>query len=260
MKLKNYLLNQRKSDYIFAPYLAVNDPDWDSSFEIASELFKLGADTIELGLPFTDPVADGPVLQRTFTRVLNNNFNMEDFFSFLKRLNTAFPNKPLLVMGYANVFYQFGFSAIFKKLEKLNVRGVIIPDMLREAKSNLLPPNSEIALIDFITPTTSDKRLKETCKQADGFLYLVSSRGVTGKKNLDFKFLEPICEKIKQETDTPILIGFGIRDKEQAKEAIKIADGFIIGSLIHEIIEENLLKDKKIITESVIERIKKALP
>ena len=260
MKLKNYLLNQKTKKYIFAPYLALNDPDWDTSFEIISSLFQLGADTIELGLPFTDPVADGPILQRAFSRILNNDFKINDFFDFLKRVNIAFPDKPLLVMGYANIFYQLGIPTIFKKLANFNVQGVIIPDILQEQKNALLPKNSEITLINFITPTASKERIQKISQCSDGFLYVVSSKGVTGKNKLNFNNVAPICKAIKKETDTPILIGFGIREKEQINQVIKIADGFIIGSLIHEIIESNIINKKNNIVKDIEIKLKELLP
>jgi len=242
--------------YAFVPYLAVADPDWEVSKKLVSLLINSGADTIEIGLPFTDPVADGPVLQRAFKRVLspekplksNSKFTMERFFTFLTDIHKAHPDFPFLVMGYANLFYQTGFQKIFSRLIKLNVVGVVIPDIPFEEKDrlikreNLQPLLSKLSWIDFITPTTTADRLNKICRQASGFLYFVSTKGVTGQGKNDFslKPWKPIIAQVRKKTKVPVLTGFGIRSAAHALEAIEATDGFIIGSRIHEIIEQNL--------------------
>jgi tryptophan synthase alpha chain len=238
--------------YAFVPYLAAGDPDWVASKRLIAALIASGADTIEIGLPFTDPVADGPVLQRAFKRVLSHEkaskFSIERFFSFLSDLNKAHPNFPFLVMGYANIFYHMGFHKILTLLIKHNVVGVIIPDVPYEEKArlvtreNLEPLLKKISWIDFITPTTTPDRLSKICRQASGFLYFVSTKGVTGQGQNDFS-LKPwkkIISEVRKRTKVPILTGFGIRSAAHALEAIEATDGFIIGSRIHEIIEQNL--------------------
>ena len=258
--LKRFLLkaHQRKG-YIFIPYLALNDPDWDLSFEIIEALFSLGADSIELGLPFTDPIADGIVLQKSFSRILAKDFHLDDLFLFLGRLNQNFKDKFFLVMGYANLFYQYGYSKLCIRLSKLNVKGLVIPDIPFEEKENneLLKPLN-IPLIDFITPSTKDRKLNTICRKANGFLYLVSTKGVTGKSSFDQNVFS-LAGKIKKLTDIPVIVGFGIRSRRHIQEVIKHADGFIIGSLIHEIIQENL-DHKTTIPKKILKTLKGILP
>ncbi len=261
MQLDQYLHQNLKKKYLFIPYLALNDPDWDMSLEIISSFFKLGADSVEIGLPFTDPVADGTTLQRAFERIINSGFKMSEFFLFLKKINQKFPQKPLIIMGYSNIFLQWGIPDIFYKLEKRNVRGIIISDLPFDEKKIFSFQQSKIPLINFITPTTTDERLHKICSASEGFLYLVSRKGVTGKSHHDFKSLVPLCNKIRSKTNKPILVGFGIREKKQAEKVIQMADGFIIGSLIHEIIEKNIKgKNRDQIPRKIFTRLKEILP
>ena len=260
MDLKQSLIDGRSSKgYIFIPYLALNDPDWDLSFEIIETLFSLEADSIELGLPFTDPIADGIVLQKSFARILTKGFHLDDFFTFLDKLNRNFTDKFFLVMGYANIFYQYGYLRLFKKLSKLNVKGLLIPDIPFEEKKNNKNFNSlDVPLIDFIAPTTKDQKLKAICRESNSFLYLISTKGVTGKSSFD-KSVFDLADITKKLTNTPLLIGFGIRNKTHTQKVIKHADGFILGSLIHEIIEENLTHKKKI-PKKIFKALKGILP
>ena len=231
---------------LFIPYLALSDPDWRLSGEIIDVLFGLGADTIELGLPFTDPVADGPVLQQSFSRILQNGFKLNDFFDFLEKTHHRYSQKPLLVMGYANLFYRYGFPKIFKRLGSMGVGGLVIPDLpFEEKKVRPELKGASLPLIDFITPTTPEKKIKKICSQAEGFLYLVSTKGVTGRSQFDQR-IRVISKKIRRLTDTPVVVGFGIKAKEHIKTLGEFADGFIVGSLIHEIIEKNMDQKKKI--------------
>ncbi len=237
---------ERENKKLFIPYLALGDPDWETSYEIVNILFELGADTIELGLPFTDPVADGPVLQRSFKRILEQGFRLNYFFNFLKKVHKSYPKQHFLVMGYANIFYQQGFSRFFTKLQKFGVSGLIIPDIPFEEKNNYQElKNSPLPLIDFITPTIKKEEIKQICLQAEGFLYLVSTKGVTGKSKFD-KRIKMLADRAHQLTDIPVIVGFGIRTKEHIEALRDFVDGFIIGSLIHEIIEKNIHQKQKI--------------
>ena len=257
--LSNYLnncLNEKKKNNkkLFIPYLALGDPDWETSHEIIHILFELGADTIELGLPFTDPVADGPVLQRSFKRILDKGFKLGDIFTFLEKNQMYYPNKSFLLMGYANLFYQYGFSQFFKKIQSYGVDGLVIPDIPFEEKKNYQElQNTSLSLIDFITPTIKNHTMKHISSQAEGFLYLVSTKGITGKSKFD-KQLKIIAQKARTLANIPVVVGFGIRTNEHIKMLRDSVDGFIIGSLIHEIIEENITQKRKI-----LKKIKRSL-
>jgi len=246
--LDQYLKRRKKENgYLFIPYIALGDPDWELSEKFVDLFIKCGADTIELGLPFTDPAADGPVLQRAFQRVLSRSFKMEELFLFLTRLKKKYPDYPFLIMGYANLFYHAGFETIFKKLIQGNVAGVIIPDVPYEEKRKIIKENrlehimKQIAWVDFITPTTTLDRLDAICSDAGGFLYFVSTKGVTGQQStFSLASSKTIIKEVRKRTAVPLMIGFGVRNRENAKESVKYGDGFIVGSRFHEIIEQNM--------------------
>ncbi|MDH5718761.1 MAG: tryptophan synthase subunit alpha [Spirochaetia bacterium] len=245
--LENFLIEKKKNQkYLFIPYIALSFPDYNLSFDIVSTLLEAGADTIELGLPFTDPIADGPVLQKVFTKILEKPFRKDDMFLFLEKLNAAFPDQPFLLMGYANMFLQSGFSSFTKKLYQKNIRGIIAPDLPYHEKIHIAKENKtdifseDMAWIDFITPATKPERLKKICQSAKGFIYVVSTKGVTGQKEFNLDSLRPMFQSMRKITNTPLMVGFGVRTKENAVQAIKYADGFIVGTKINEIILENL--------------------
>lgn len=241
-------LSERKKEkgYLFVPYIAYGDPDSKITFEIICKMIEGGASTVEIGLPFTDPVADGPVLERAFKRSLKHEFRMADVLSMLKRLQKKYPAFPFTLMGYANLFYQAGFKTLFEKLFDLNVQAVIIPDIPFDEKKYIIETEdledvlTRVAWIDFVTPTTTTKRAQEVARGAEGFIYMVSYRGVTGQHDFSLKPLKPLIKSLRQASKIPILIGFGIREKSQAIEAARMADGFIMGSIFHEMVEHNL--------------------
>jgi len=242
------LLQERKKlkGYIFIPYIAYGDPDTKITYEIVCKMVEAGASSVEIGLPFTDPVADGPTLERAFRRSLKHEFKVSEVLAMLARLHKKFPKFPFTVMSYANIFYQAGFRTLLEKFSEVGVQAVIIPDIpfdekryiiAREELSDVL---TRVAWVDFITPTTPAKRLHEIAREAEGFIYLVSYKGVTGQKSFSLKPLKPIVKSIRKETRVPVVMGFGIKEKAQAAEVVKVADGFIMGSVFHEMIEHNM--------------------
>jgi len=267
-ELQEFLIeSKKKKGYLFVPYIALNYPDYDTSYRIIEMLFQNGADTIELGLPFTDPVADGPILQSTFNTILEDTFSWKSTLAFIDKLKNNFSDKIFLIMGYANLFHKAGFKNIFEQLYKRNIKGIIIPDIPLEEKEKieqeeaLFSMQNQVSWVSFITPTTKKERMKQIIKTAKGFLYLVSTKGVTGQNTFDTSAIKTLALDIKNESDVPVLIGFGIRSRENVLEVIDISDGFIIGSRIHQIISELLdrnLKDKIIV--EIEKEIKKILP
>lgn len=242
------LLHERKKQkgYLFVPYIAYGDPDAKITFEIICKMVEGGAATVEIGLPFTDPVADGPALERAFRRSLKHEFKLADVFSMLNKLHKKYPKFPFTIMSYANIFYQAGFKTLLEKFYDLGVQAVIIPDIPFDEKKYIIEKEgladvlTRVAWIDFITPTTSVKRLQEIARDASGFLYLVSYKGVTGQKNFTLKPLKPLIKAIRKATRVPLVVGFGIRDKMHASEAVRLTDGFIMGTVFHEMIEHNM--------------------
>ncbi|MCX7633763.1 MAG: tryptophan synthase subunit alpha [Turneriella sp.] len=237
---------KKQKGYLFIPYIAYGDPDSKTTFEIVCQMVEAGAATVEIGIPFTDPVADGPVLERAFRRALRHEFHIADFLAMLQKLHKRYPVFPFTVMGYANIFYRAGFKSLLERLYACNVQAIVIPDIPYDekrhiiAREELAPILEKMAWIDFITPTTGRKRLAEIAQNAQGFIYLVSYKGVTGQKHPDFKSLKPLVKDIRQHSKTPIVIGFGIRDRATATEAMRIADGFVMGTVFHEMVEQNL--------------------
>jgi tryptophan synthase alpha chain len=242
------LMTERKKQkgYLFIPYIAYGDPDSKITFEIISKMIEGGAATVEIGLPFTDPVADGPALERAFKRSLRHEFHIADVLSMLQKLHKKYPAFPFTIMSYANIFYQAGFKNLLEKLYECNVQGVIIPDIPFDEKKYIIEKEGladilgRVAWIDFITPTTSLRRVQEVAREANGFIYLVSYKGVTGQKNFTLKPLKPLIKGVRKATKVPVVVGFGIRDKSHAAEAVRMADGFIMGTVFHEMIEHNI--------------------
>lgn len=241
-------LNERKKQkgYLFIPYIAYGDPDAKITSEIIAKMIEGGAATVEIGLPFTDPVADGPALERAFKRSLKNEFKVADVLSMLQKLHKKFPGFPFTIMSYANIFYQAGFKNLLEKLSECNVQGIIVPDIPYDEKKYIIEREgladvlNRIAWIDFVTPTTPAKKIQEIARDAQGFIYLVSFKGVTGQKNFTLKPLKPVIKAIRRATRVPLVVGFGIKDKVHASEAARLTDGFIMGTVFHEMIEHNI--------------------
>lgn len=253
-ELTQYLCKQKeKKGYLFIPYVAVGDPDFDTSFQIVDALINLGADSLELGLPFTDPVADGPVLQRAFERILNNGYQVEQYFSFLKKLHQTYPNYQWVSMGYSNIVLKKGIKPFCDRLAETGGSGLVIPDIPSEEIDVLWSENQvsakQVAPIKFITPLTSPSRIPKIVQNADGFLYLVSVKGITGQAGFNLNPLKGLIRTVKEQTEIPLVTGFGIREKSHAMQAARLTDGFIVGSLIHEVIEKNLAHPKKIVSQ-----------
>lgn len=265
-ELASYLHERRKEKgYLFIPYLLLGDPSYEQSLEIADKLLSLGADSLELGLPFSDPAADGVVLQRAFRRVLAQGFHWQDVLVFLRKLRARYPQRYFLVMGYANLLYQHGFLRLFEELYSLGVRGVVVPDIPLEEKERIRRSyglgsyRDKVAWIDFVTPTTTPERLNKILMQARGFLYIVSYKGTTGSRNVSFDEVRKALKGLRAMTKLPLIVGFGIRQREHIVGLLPYADGFIIGSRIHEIIEENISRQGDLVAK-IGEEISQILP
>jgi len=205
-------------------------------------LSEAGVDTLELGMPFSDPVADGPVIEAANLKALQNGFKLEHLFEASAKIA---PHIDTLWMGYFNPFYHKGMEYFIRKAKETGVNGFIIPDLpLEEAKP--YKPSIEVAelnLIDFIAPTDSEARIKEIVTDAQKFIYLVAYAGITGAgKSED---LQPIITNIKKYSDTPVYVGFGV-DQNTAKEKAEGVDGVIVGSaFVKVLLDENLNNTQK---------------
>ena len=227
----------------FIPYVTAGDPDINLSQKILNSLPRGGADIIEVGMPFSDPMADGPAIQQAGIRALGNGQNMKKTFSMVKNFRSQNNHTPIILMGYYNPILQFGNEDFLSECSASGVDGLIVVDLPIEHSQELCKPaqKSGVDFINFITPTTSPERLKNILDVSTGFLYYVSIAGITGTKAPDIKILENMIRKIKTYTNLPVGVGFGIKDAEQVKSISKFSDAIVIGSSI-----VNKIRDLKI--------------
>jgi len=224
-------------------YITTGYPSLDFTVDVALALAEAGVDTLELGMPFSDPVADGPVIEKANLKALQGGFKLEHLFEASKQIA---PHIDTLWMGYFNPFYHKGMEFFVEQAKQSGVNGFIIPDLpLEEAKPYKPMMNREnLALIDFIAPTDSKERIKEIVSDAQKFIYLVAYAGITGSGQSED--LQPIITSIKEYTETPVYVGFGV-DQNTAKEKAKGVDGVIVGSaFVKVLLDETLNNSQKI--------------
>lgn len=223
----------------FIAFLTAGDPVMEKTVEYILELEKAGASLIEIGIPFSDPMAEGPVIQEANIRALSNGMTTDKVFEIVKEVRKV-SNIPLCLMTYLNPVFHFGYDNFFKKCQDVGVDGIIIPDCPYEESKEVSDVCYQygVDLISMIAPTSKDRTL-EIAAKAKGFIYLVSSMGVTGMRSNIVTDIEGIVESIKSVTDTPVAVGFGINNPQQVKHFGNIADGVIVGSAIVNIIKEH---------------------
>lgn len=222
----------------FIPFVTCGYPDLETTGEIVRAMAENGADIIELGIPFSDPTAEGPVIQGANIKALENGITTDKIFEFVKELRKDI-KIPLVFMTYANVIFSYGAEKFISTCSEIGIDGIILPDLPFEEKDEFSPQCQKygIDLISLIAPT-SHQRISMIAKEADGFIYIVSSLGVTGTRSEINTDLDSIVKVIRENTDTPCAIGFGISNPEQAKKMSDISDGAIIGSAIIKLIEK----------------------
>jgi len=236
----------------FIPFITCGDPDLETTKKCVLEMVKAGADLVELGIPFSDPTAEGPVIQEANERALKAGTTTDKIFEFVKDLRKE-TDVPMVFMTYANVVFSYGSEKFMKNCKETGIDGVILPDLPYEEKDEFLPVCHEygIDLISLIAPTSRD-RIAMIAKEAEGFIYLVSSLGVTGMRNEITTDLDSIVKLIRENSSVPCAIGFGISKPEQAAKMAAISDGAIVGSAIIKLINE----DKDTAPERVGEYVK----
>lgn len=222
----------------FIPFITCGDPDLETTGAVIRAAVENGADLIELGIPFSDPTAEGPVIQDANLRALTGGVTTDKIFAFVKELRRDV-KIPMVFMTYANVVFSYGAEHFISTCRDIEIDGLILPDLPYEEKEEFLPLCRQygVDLISMIAPT-SENRIAMIAKEAEGFLYLVSSLGVTGVRSEIKTDLASIVEVIRQNTATPCAIGFGISTPEQAQKMASTADGAIVGSAIIKIIEK----------------------
>lgn len=222
----------------FIPFITCGDPDLETTAKIVREAVANGADLIELGIPFSDPTAEGPVIQGANIRALKGGVTTDKVFDLVRELRKDV-TVPMVFMTYSNVVFSYGADKFISTCKEIGINGLILPDLPYEEKEEFLPQCKKygVDLISLIAPT-SENRIAMIAKEADGFIYLVSSLGVTGTRSEISTDLKSIVNVIRQNTSVPCAIGFGISTPEQAKKMADIADGAIVGSAIIKIIEQ----------------------
>jgi tryptophan synthase alpha chain len=224
-------------------YITTGYPDLEFTVDLALSLAESGVDTLELGIPFSDPVADGPVIEKAGLHSLQHGFKVDHLFSASQQIA---PRIDTLWMGYFNPFYHKGFDLFIDEAKKSGVNGFIIPDLpLEEARPyKKIMQENDLALIDFVAPTDSANRIAELVDNADKFIYLVAYAGITGAGKSES--LERVIEDIRKVTQTPVYVGFGV-DENTAKEKAQGVDGVIVGSaFIKILLDESLSNATKI--------------
>ena len=249
-------LNKKKA---FIVYLTVGYPNIATTEKLVLELSRAGVDMFELGVPFSDPLADGPIIQESSTFALKHKINLDNIFSLVERLRKKI-NKPLLIMGYYNPILTYGLERFARNAKSCGLDGIIVPDLPIEEANQLRAylNKFKIRLIDFLTPTTDLSRIRRIAKVSKGFIYYVSLTGVTGaRKKLPTDILKRLGY-LKRFIKIPICVGFGISNREQFKSVTKFSDGAIVGSAIIKKIRENL--DRRDLRQKVVSFVKKFTP
>ncbi len=223
-------------------FVTAGDPNFESSLNLITNLPNNGADFIEIGMPFSDPMADGPSIQLSSQRALKSGMNLNKCLSLIKIFREKNNYTPIILMGYYNPIYKFGKEKFIKKCVELGVDALIIVDLPPEEDNEFYfeAEKNNLSMIRLVTPTTDEKRLKRILLNATGFVYYVSITGITGTQPPDIKNVQDNIIKIKQATNLPIVIGFGIRSPAQATLLSEVSDGIIVGSAVVDLIKKTL--------------------
>lgn len=235
----------------FIPFITCGDPDLETTEKTIRAMVENGADLIELGIPFSDPTAEGPVIQEANIRALSAGTTTDKIFDLVRKLRQDI-TVPFVFMTYVNVVFSYGTERFISTCSEIGVDGIILPDLPYEEKEDFLPvcKKYDVDLISLIAPT-SNKRIAMIAKEADGFIYVVSSLGVTGVRTEIKSDLESIIKVIQENTDIPCAIGFGISTPKQAEKMTAISDGAIVGSAIIKIIAQHGKNSPKYVGEYV---------
>ncbi|MGN1451803.1 MAG: tryptophan synthase subunit alpha [Eubacteriales bacterium] len=222
----------------FIAFITCGDPDLETTAAAVRAAVENGADLIELGIPFSDPTAEGPVIQAANLRALSGGVTTDKIFAFVRELRREV-SVPMVFMTYANVVFSYGAERFISACRDIGIDGLILPDLPFEEKEEFLPicHRYGVDLVSLIAPT-SENRIAMIAKNAEGFLYIVSSLGVTGTRSEISTDLASIVRAVRENTDIPCAIGFGISTPEQAKKMADISDGAIVGSAIIKLLEK----------------------
>ena len=234
-KLKELSQDNQKA---FVGYIVAGDPDLETSLELMHLSVDSGVDILEIGVPFTDPIAEGPTIQQAHDRSLENETNLQRIVDLICKFREKDINTPIILMGYINNFLMY--KDLINRSHHLGVDGVLVVDIPGELSlEDYGIDNQDLDIISLVSPTTSKERVKEIVKNSTGFIYYVTLRGVTGSSNLDGNEIEQNIKYIKSISSIPVMAGFGIKNSDDAKLLSSFSDGIVIGSSIVELIYKN---------------------
>lgn len=228
------------------------DPDLNTSFEILNTIINNNIDIIEIGMPFSDPMADGPSIQESSVRSIKSGTTINDIFEIVNKVRETNNDIPIILMGYYNTIFNYGIDKFTSKCSEVGVDGLIIVDLQPEEDTELYNKTREkkINLIRLITPTTNANRLKTILDNASGFLYYVTVTGITGQNSANVENLRSSIKFVKSLSKLPVIAGFGIKDRRDVENISDFTDGVVVGSSIVNIIKNNLL-DKSIMLNKI---------
>lgn len=231
---------------VLVTYTMGGDPDPATSLEVLKNIARSGADIVEFGLPFTDPVADGPAIQASGLRALDAGQTTKGLLNLIREFRVEFPDTPVIVMGYYNPIYSYGPEKFVADAKDAGVDGMIIVDLPAEEDEELCLPavKAGLAFIRLVPPTADDKRLPVILKNTTGFVYHVSINGITGAATPDYSVVSTALARIRKYTDLPIVVGFGVKTGEHAAALGKHADGVVVGTALVNQIASTFENDK----------------
>ena len=223
-------------------FVTAGDPDYDTGLEIFLGLANAGADMIEFGVPFSDPMADGPAIQASSLRALKGGMTLKKTLDMVRIFREKDDTTPIVLMGYYNPIYIYGVDAFLRDAVAAGVDGLIVVDLPPEEEGELCLPAIKAGLnfIYLAAPTTDDERLPRVVEHASGFIYFVSITGITGTKSVVAKDVAGHVARVKRHTKLPVAVGFGIRTPDQAAEIARVADGAVVGSALVDVVAKNL--------------------
>jgi len=233
------------------PFFVIGDPDFEMSLEIVKTAIDAGADVLELGIPFSDPIADGPTIQKADIRSRNNGMTVKRALEFVRKVKD-YRDIPIGLLMYYNLVYQYGIKKFFEDFHQAGVNSVLVADLSIDDADEITGPAESAGLdtVFMVTPVTDVERMKRIAAKTTGFIYTVSVLGVTGARDRLSETVAELVGKIKGVTEVPVCVGFGVSKPEHAAAIVHAgADGVIIGSRIVKIIEENLNNKEKMLTE-----------
>lgn len=252
-----YTKLKEQNKIAFIPFTMLGFPDYDTSLEIIKTIIDNGADILELGFPFSDPVADGPTIQEANNISLGNGINTEKCFQLLSDIR-KYSDIPIGLLVYANLIYSYGIENFYKKLGELKINSILIPDTAIEESEEFLQAGKKYGIqsVFIVTPITPLDRIEKIIEKTTGFIYMMSRLGVTGTHKSANANLTDMIKKVKDKTDTPINVGFGISQPEHIEKLkAQKADGAIVGSAIIQLIINNI-SDKNILKDELINYLK----